>query len=103
MVQSLLLLRVDPTLMAGSRRPSDHRVLLFVLIAAIVSPHFMCRNPCVSGGLCLQLASTSVVRSSRPLAGSVFVGGRGAAPDFITHLMLNYPAALTLVGGEGNS
>eukprot|EP00904_Undaria_pinnatifida_P012512 jgi/Undpi1/8391/HiC_scaffold_25.g10859.m1 len=45
----------------------------------------------------LQLSVASTAGGSRPLAGGAFVSGRGAAPDFATHLMLRHPLALTLV------
>ena len=45
----------------------------------------------------LQLAVASAAGGSRPLAGGTFVRGRGAAPDFATHLMLRHPLALSMV------
>ncbi|CAM9950898.1 unnamed protein product, partial [Laminaria digitata] len=45
----------------------------------------------------LQLSVASAAGGSRPLAGGTFVRGRGAAPDFATHLMLRHPLALTMV------
>ncbi|CAM9952253.1 unnamed protein product [Pylaiella littoralis] len=43
----------------------------------------------------LQLSVAS--NTGKSLAGGAFVRGRGAAPDFPTHLMLRHPFALTLV------
>lgn len=45
----------------------------------------------------LQLSVASAAGGSHPLAGGAFVRGRGAAPDFASHLMLRHPLALTVV------
>ncbi|CAM9467935.1 unnamed protein product [Ectocarpus sp. 6 AP-2014] len=44
----------------------------------------------------LQLSVASISHGSHPLAGTL-VSGRGAAPDFATHIMLTHPVELTLV------
>lgn len=45
----------------------------------------------------LQLSVSGATGGSRPLAGMWHVKRRGKAPDFVTHLMLRYPSALTVV------
>lgn len=44
----------------------------------------------------LQLSVASIAHGSHHLAGTL-VRGKGAAPDFATHIMLTHPVELTLV------